>query len=193
MCIYVFTYCYVARGVAHGWCQRHIARSQDLPSGAHRLITGYVPVPEEKVESLLKLSGNHGIFLQRLAVDGVAPEIDWLARGDDLSRDYSAQVFGEGQGKKLLPCTQERGRSLHWSCGWRTQCQILQNPIGQWARLARESCLHDEQPACSRNFHKQSETFKTYIYIFIYICMSIYIYKCFYSFVSVCIYMDLYV
>ena len=69
-------------------------------------------MPEEKVESLLKLSGNHGIFLQRLAVDGVAPEIDWLAWGDDLSRDYLAQVFGEGQGKKAPTLHTGEGEEL---------------------------------------------------------------------------------
>ena len=47
-------------------------------SGAHRMITGYVAVPGDKVLDFMKLSGNAGIFLQRLAADGPAPEVEWL-------------------------------------------------------------------------------------------------------------------
>ena len=69
-------------------------------------------MPEEKVESLLKLSGNHGIFLQRLAIDGVAPEIDWLPWGDDLSRDYLAQVFWRRPRQKAPTLHTREGEEL---------------------------------------------------------------------------------
>ena len=52
------------------------AKTFKWQSGAHRMVTGYVSVP--KVDSFMRLSGTFGIFLQRLASDGPAPEVQWL-------------------------------------------------------------------------------------------------------------------
>ena len=55
-------------------------------AGSKGAIEGYMTIPKSKVESVLRLSGTGGIFVQRLRKDVLQlPEVDWQPQATALS------------------------------------------------------------------------------------------------------------
>lgn len=84
-------------------------------SGNYGILTGYVLVPTEKTHDIMQLSGTAGIFFQRLASDGPAPEVDWMEPlKDEKASTYLTRALARA--KELGICLTYRRRGGACMC-----------------------------------------------------------------------------
>ncbi len=80
-------------------------------AGSKGAIEGYMTIPKSKVESVLRLSGTGGIFVQRLRKDVLQlPEVDWQPQDPkDNDMAYFNKAYAAATALSL-PLTYRSGR-----------------------------------------------------------------------------------